>query len=170
MTEHDPLAENYRMGESSPMSQHLSVEHVSDADGVLIRFLSNLGPSVENALRARRSLLSDLDQVRRDPSRCFPRVGRASRRCVRAFHSALLRMQKSKVPPEASECARELEAWLAAHVEACDLMSRASATQDGESLRKAIYCLRDGAPHAARFNDARVRLVRRIMATSVSTN
>ena len=170
MTDCYSRGENDSRGDDSQMLQQYPVQQASEADGVLIQFLALLGPSVENALRARRMLLADLDQARRDPANAFVRVGRTSRRCVRAFHETLMRMKKATVPAEASECARELEAWLAAHVEACDLMSRAAAVQDGESLRKAVRCLCDGAPHAARFNDARVRLVRRLVASSVTTN
>ena len=39
------------------------------------------------------ALLADLVQARREPVGALPRVGRASRRCVRAFDDALFRLR-----------------------------------------------------------------------------
>src|SRR5438046_2561958 len=64
----------------------------------LISFLSRLGHDVEVALRARHALLTELVAARRDPPTALDRAGLASRRCVRAFDDALLRLNQTRVP------------------------------------------------------------------------
>lgn len=128
----------------------------------LISFLSRLGHDVEVALRARHALLSELVAARRDPTTALDRAGLASRRCVRAFDEALLRLNQTRVPAAASECAFELREWLDAHLAACDHLSRAALARDRDDLERAIEYLAGGASSAHRFNDARSRLLRRL--------
>lgn len=128
----------------------------------LISFLARLGHDVETALRARQALLSELVAARRDPGSALDRAGLASRRCVRAFDQALLRLNQSRIPPAASECAFELREWLEAHLAACDHLSRAALARDRLDLERAIEYLAGGASSAHRFNDARQRLLRRL--------
>ena len=135
-------------------------------DAELAQFLAVLSKSVEEALRARKALLSDLVQARREPAGALPRVGRASRRCVRAFDDALFRIRRLRPPSSAQECVSELRRWLEAHIEACDLLSRAAAARDRTDLERALQCLADGSLHAAGYNQARQRLARRLMSAN----
>jgi hypothetical protein len=133
------------------------------ADAEFVHFLTVLSRSVEEALRARKALLSDLVQARREPADALPRVGRASRRCVRAFDDARLRLGRVRTPDPAQECVAELRRWLEAHIEACDLLGRAAAARDRGDLERALRCLADGSLHAADYNRARQRLARRLI-------
>ena len=136
------------------------------ADDELLSFLVNLGREVENAMRARKALLSDLLVARRDPTSALDLAGRASRRCVRAFDDALLHLRWARVPRDATECVTELRRWLEAHVDACDHLARAAAARDRADLDRAIRCLAAGDLHAHGYNAARERLARRLAAAS----
>jgi hypothetical protein len=146
------------------VAAHAPAGFATDAE--LANFLTVLSRSVEEALRARKALLSDLVQARREPAAALPRVGRASRRCVRAFDDALLRLRRLRPPDPAQECVAELRRWLEAHIEACDLLSRAAAARDRGDLERALRRLADGSLHAADYNRARQRLARRIISAS----
>lgn len=142
----------------------------SDPDGDLIQFIALLRRSVETALLARRALLSELLQARSDPATALDRAGRASSRCVRAFDDALLRLNRARVPAPAADAAFELRRWLEAHVEACDLLSRAALARDRNDLAQAVQCLASTQPHAHLFNAARERLVRQLVMGTASAN
>ncbi|TAK25475.1 MAG: hypothetical protein EPO26_03660 [Chloroflexota bacterium] len=127
-------------------------------------YLSTVRECVEEALRARRALLSDLLQTRVEPELALDRAGRASRRCVRAFADALFRIDRASTPGQAAECTTELRAWLAAHVEACDLLTRAAMTRNRDDFDRALRRLTAGSLHAESYNRARTRLVRMLAA------
>lgn len=131
-------------------------------DDELIEFLARVGHDIEGALRARRLLLSELVAARQDPSTALDRAGLASRRCVRAFDQALMHLNQTRVPAQASECAFELREWLDAHLAACDHLSRAALARDRDDLERAVQYLAGGTHSAHRFNDARERLIRRL--------
>jgi hypothetical protein len=137
-------------------------------DDEVLAFLFTLGRSVETALRARKALLTDLLGARQDPSHALERAGRASRRCVRAFDDALLRLRWSRVPTPARECADELRQWLEAHVEACDHLNRAATARERADLEQAMSCLALGERHAQAFNVARQRLAYRLASKALS--
>ncbi len=143
------------------LAQPRDEAHAAEHDE-LAAFLARIGHDVETALRARRVLLAELLNARRDPPSALARAGLAGRRCVRAFDEALRHLQRTHVPGEASECAFELRDWLEAHVTACDHLNRAAAARDRQDLALALHCLAEGASSAARFNDARERLLRRL--------
>jgi hypothetical protein len=157
------------------MSHALTAEWPSspppaDPNAEALAFLAVLRRSVETALRARRALLGELLAARHDPASALERAGHASRRCVRAFDDTLGRLTRTRVPPIAVDCARELQQWLESHVEACDLLSRAALAHDRDDFAHAIRCLASSAPHASCFNTARDRLVRQLVTQRASAN
>lgn len=136
----------------------------------VVVFLTQIGRQVELALHARRLLLTELLNARRDPSSALARAGLAGHRCVRAFDDARRMVDAIYVPPCADECAFELAQWLDVHVEACDHLGRAAAAGDVDDLRQALRCLSIGARRARRFNDARQRLLGRVAAQSTAAS
>jgi len=141
-----------------------TMDHDTTSTDEVIAYLSLLQESVADALRARKALLSDLLIARREPENAVARAGRASRRCVRAFDYALSRISRRRAPPLAGDCVRQLQGWLEAHVEACDLLNRAAAANDRADYERALHRITDGALHALGYNEARSRLARVLAA------
>lgn len=152
------------------MNGALTPDYHASEEADLLQFIGLLGRSVETALRAHRVLLTELLQARAEPATALDRAGLASRRCVRAFDEALLRLNRARVPPAAHDAARELRCWLEAHVEACDHLNRASVARDRQDLAQAIQCLASTPPYAQCFNSARDRLVRHLAGRAASAN